>query len=287
MIVVTGATGRLGSRIVARLLERVPAEQVGVSVRDVGNAVGLAKRGVRVRGGDFTEPASLERVFEGADQVLVISASIRGDEAFTANQAALDAAHRAGARRILYTSHQAASWASLFGPQRVHAATEDHLAGLGVPFTALRNGFYASTIAMHVGDALTTGRLLVPEDGPVSWTDHDDLAEAAAIALSEEGALDGITPPLTAPELLDFTDVAHILSEITGRSVTRVVVSDRAWKAAAVDRGFPPPAADFVLGMFQAARRGEFAVTDPTLEKLIGHPATSARTILERFVTNG
>jgi NAD(P)H dehydrogenase (quinone) len=284
MIVVTGASGHLGSRIVDQLLARVPAGRVGVSVRDVNAVAGLAERGVRVRSGDFTEPGSLEHAFEGADQVLVISAAIRGGGAFEANRAAIDAAYRAGAKRVLYTSHQAASRDSLFSPQPVHAAAEEHLAGLGIPFTALRNGFYASTILMHLGDALQTGRLVVPEDGPVSWTDHADLAEAAAIAVAGEGALDGTTPPLTAPELLDFTDVARILSEITGRSIARVVISDEDWKAAAVDRGFPPFAADFTLGMFRAARRGEFAVTDPTLEKVTGHPATSVRTVLERFV---
>ncbi|GIF07555.1 NAD(P)H-binding protein [Actinoplanes siamensis] len=286
MIVVTGATGRLGSRIVDQLLERVPAERVAVSVRDTAKAAGLTERGVRVRRGDFTEPAALAHAFEAAEQVLVISAAIRGDGAFVANRAAIDAAQRAGARRILYTSHQAASPDSLFGAQPVHAATEAYLAGTGVPFTALRNGFYTNTIPMQIGDALQTGRLLLPQDGPFSWTDHADLAEAAAIALTEEGALDGVTPPLTAPELLDFADVARLLTELTGRTVTRVVIGDEEWKAAAVDGGYPPVAAEFMLGMFRAARRGEFAVTDPALEKLTGHPATSVRTILERFLAD-
>lgn len=56
MLVITGATGRLGSQIVDRLLERVPADEVGVSVRDVDKAAGLAARGVRVRAADFTGP---------------------------------------------------------------------------------------------------------------------------------------------------------------------------------------------------------------------------------------
>lgn len=78
MLVVTGATGRLGHQIVERLLDRVPAESVGVSVRDVDRAAQMAARGVRVRSGDFTDPASLDHAFEGADQVLVVSAAIRG-----------------------------------------------------------------------------------------------------------------------------------------------------------------------------------------------------------------
>ncbi|MGP3966719.1 NmrA family NAD(P)-binding protein [Streptomyces sp. 6N223] len=284
MLIVTGATGRLGALIVNRLLERVPAGRIGVSVRDVGKAADLAERGVRVRAGDFTEPGSLKHAFEGAERVLVVSAAIRGGGALTANSAAIDAAREAGARRIVYTSHQAASPTSLFPPQKVHAATEEHLKQQGVPFTALRNGFYASTLGYYIGAALETGTLAVPQDGPVSWTAHEDLAEAAASALTEDGALEGITPPLTAPHALDFADVADILSRITGRTITRVVMDDNEWTSAAVAGGMPRPAAEFSLRMFAASRNGEFNTTNPTLEATIGHPAKTVHEALEAAV---
>lgn len=284
MYVVTGATGQLGSQIVDQLLERVPAAEVGVSVRDVASAAGLAARGVRVRRGDFTEPATLADAFAGATRVLVVSAAIRGPGAVAANLAALDAAHAAGAGRILYTSHQAASPDSLFAPQATHAVTEDHLAGLGVPFTALRNGFYASTLGFMTAGARESGRIVAPADGPVSWTAHADLAEAAAVALVDDAALDGVTPPLTASETLDLEAVAAVLSELTGRTVTRVVVDDEEWKAGAVAAGMPPAAADFTLGMYRAARRGEFAVTHPALADLLGREPRSARAVLADLV---
>jgi uncharacterized protein YbjT (DUF2867 family) len=284
MIIVTGATGRLGSQIVEQLLERVPAESIGISVRDAEKAASLALRGVRVRTADFTEPASLAHAFEGADQVLVVSAALVGGAAVVANRAAIDVARAAGARRVLYTSHQAASPTSLFGAQPSHAATEAYLEQLGTPFTALRNGFYVSTLEYYLDEGLQTGALRLPEDGPVSWTAHADLAEAAAVALTNEGALDGVTPPLTAPELVDFAGIAQMLSEITGREITRVVVDDDEWKAGAVEHGMPAGAAEFTLGIFRAARRGEFAVTDPTLENVIGHPAVRVRAALERMV---
>lgn len=284
MIVVTGATGQLGSRIVSRLLERVPATEVGVSVREAGRAAAFAERGVRVRAGDFTDPASLAQAFEGARQVLVVSAAIRGPGAVAANAAAIDAARAVGAQRVLYTSHQAASAHSLFAAQPIHAATEEHMAAAGLPYTALRNGFYVSTLGHYLGDALATGRLALPEDGPVSWTAHDDLADAAVAALTRPGLLDGTTPPLTAPATLDLAAVAGLLTELTGRTITRTVVDDEEWTATAVDRGMPALAADFTLGMFRAARRGEFAVTDPTLETVIGRPAVSVRSALGSMV---
>lgn len=284
MIVITGATGQLGSRIVDRLLDRLPPDAVGVSVRDVSRAAELAERGVRVRAGDFTDPSTLEHAFEGADTVLIVSAAIRGGGAFVANRAAIDAAHAAGAARILYTSHQAASKASLFAAQPTHASTEEHLAAVGVAFTALRNGFYASTLSFAIGTALETGQLVAPADGPVSWTAHADLAEAAAIALADDGVLDGVTAPLTASEMLDLEAVAAILSDITGRTVERVVADDDEWRESAIERGMPATAADFTLGMYRAARNGEFAVTDPTLETVIGRSPTPVRSVLGAIV---
>ena len=283
MIVVTGATGRLGSQIVDRLLERVPATGLAVSVRDAGKAAHLAGRGVRVREGDFTDPATLAHAFEGASQVLVISAAIHGPAALHANIAAIDAARAAGAGRVLYTSHQAASPDSLFAPQTTHAGTEEYLLKQGGDFTALRNGFYAGTLEWMVGDALRTGTVAAPADGPVSWTEHADLAEIAAVALTRPGALDGITPPLTAPAQVDLADVAGILGDITGRRIGRAVVGDDEWAAAAAGRGMPATAVDFTLGMYRAARRGEFAVTDPTLEAVLARPATPVRATLERI----
>ncbi len=284
MIIVTGASGRLGSKIVDRLLDRVPADTVGVSVRDVNKAAELASRGVRVRADDFTEPASLDHAFADADQVLVVSAAIRGSGAASANRAAIGAAVRAGASRVLYTSHQAASPTSFSGAQPQHAATEAFLAEQTIAWTSLHHGFYASTLEIFVPTALETGELRLPEDGPFSWTSHADLAEVDAIALTRPGVLDRISPPLTAPEALDFADIARVLSDITGRTITRIVVDDEEWKRAAVARGLPAPAADFTLGMFRAARRGEFAMTDPTLENLLGRPAISVRTAIEKIV---
>ncbi|MFI6026638.1 NmrA family NAD(P)-binding protein [Amycolatopsis magusensis] len=281
MIIVTGGTGKLGSQLVDRLLERVAAEQVGVSVRDPGRAADLAARGVRVRRGDFTDARSLAAAFEDATQVVIVSTNQSGEVAMAQHIAAIDAAHDAGARRILYTSHQAAAEDSVFAPMPDHAATERYLAKTGTAFTALRNGFYASTIPLLLGQALETGELVAPADGPVSWTAHADLAEAAAVILADEGRFDGPTPPLTAPEALDLDDIAALLTDLTGRAIRRVVAEDPEWTATLIDHGMPAFQATMLLGMFQAARRGEFATTGNDLETLIGRPATPVRTILE------
>ena len=281
MIIVTGTTGQLGAQIVDRLLTRVPADQVGVSVRDTTQAADLAARGVRVRRGDFADPRSLAQAFEGATQVLLVSAGQTGDAAVALHVAAIDAARDAGARRVLYTSHQGAAEDSLFAPMPDHAATERYLAKTGAPFTSLRNGFYASTVMALFGQALETGELVAPADGPISWTAHTDLAEAAAIVLADEGRFDGPTPPLTASVALDLAQIAAILTDLTGRTIRRVVADDEEWTATLIGRGVPADRAELLLGMFLAARRGEFATTAPDLEDLLGRPAIPVRQVLE------
>lgn len=280
MIIVTGATGQLGSQIVQRLLERVSADQVGVSVRDTDSAEDLAARGVRVRRGDFADPGTLQSAFEGASQVLVVSVDTLGEGGVAQNKTAIDAAYRAGAGRVLYTSHQAANPNSSFAPARDHAAVEAYLEEYGRPFTSLRNGYYTTSLQFHIGGAAESGELVAPEDGPVSWTTRADLAEGAATILADEGRFDGPTPPLTATEAVDLQDVVVALSEVSGRTVRRVVVDDEDWIAGLVEHGTPEPLARLLLGTYQASRRGEFAVTDPTLGDLIGREPQPIRDVL-------
>lgn len=284
MIIVTGATGQLGRGIVERLLDRVPAERVGVSVRVPEKAAWLGERGVRVRRGDFDDAASLRHAFEGASQVLVVSAATTGEEARRQHHTAIEAARDAGAGRVLYTSHLGSNPASAFPPMPDHAAAEAALRGSGMAFTSLRNGFYAASGLMLMGQALRTGTFDAPEDGPVSWTAHSDLAEAAAIALTDEGRLDGPTPPLTASEALDLADLAAIASELTGREITRVTVTDDGYRAGLISHGVPERQAGMLLGLFVASRAGEFAAVDPTLERLLGRPPVSVRDVLAQAV---
>ena len=287
MIIVTGANGKLGRAVVERLLERVDAAQIGVSVLDPERAQGLAERGVRVRRGDFADAATLTDAFEGATQVLLISVNATGEQAVRQHRTAIDAAKAAGAHRILYTSHMGSSATSVFPPMPDHAATEAALRDSGVAFTSLRNGFYADTTRMMLGDALKTGEVAAPADGPVSWTSHADLAEVAALTLSaaDHAGLDGLTPSLTATEAIDLEGIAAIASRLANRPIRRVVVPDNEYRASLIAHGLPEPVADMLLGLYRAARHGEFAHIDPTLARLIGRPPMSLEDVLKGAIS--
>ncbi|WP_405583597.1 SDR family oxidoreductase [Streptomyces sp. NBC_01190] len=281
MIIVTGATGKLGHRTVERILERLPASRVGVSVRDPGKAQDLADRGVRVRQGSFDDPASLVHAFEGAEQLLLVSLDRTGEECVTGHRTAIDAAVRAGVGRILYTSQMGAAHDSRFQACRDHARTEDLLRATGLPWTALRNGFYAASALHFLESARHTGDISLPADGPVAWTGHDDLAEATAAILADEGRFEGPTPPLTGPAALDFDAVAEVAAQVTGRPFTRTVVAADDFREQALAHGAPAPVADLILSIFAAALDGEFSAVDPTLADLIGRAPTTFRTLLE------
>ena len=282
MIVITGATGQLGRLIAEQLVHRVPPHQVGVSVRDPGKAAGLQALGVRVRQGDFNEPASLRHSFEGAGQVLIVSSNARaqGGDPLAQHRSAIDAARAVGVRRIVYTSHMGASARSAFPPMLDHAATEDMLRQSGLAWTALRHGFYAASGIALMGEASKTGVLEAPADGKVSWTAHADLAEAAAAILAHEGRYDGPTPLLTGAEALDLADLAAIASSLLHHPVRRKVIGDEELRAKMLARGAPGAVVEIALGLYAASRNGEFATVDPTLEGLLGRPPATVRDLL-------
>jgi NAD(P)H dehydrogenase (quinone) len=189
--------------------------------------------------------------FEGACQVLIVSSGILGEAGIRQHQTAIDTAKKAGAGRVLYTSHMGSSPTSHFPPMLNHAATEELLKASGIAYTSLRNGFYAASAVMLIGRAIKTGELIAPPDGPVAWTSHSDLAEATAAIISEQ-KFDGLTPNLTASEAIDMDGITAIASEIIGQPLRIIVVSDEEYRDHLISQGLPGDRADMLMGMFLA-----------------------------------
>ncbi|WP_114853244.1 NAD(P)H-binding protein [Brachybacterium sp. YJGR34] len=273
MIIVTGATGVLNGATVDHLLARVPPSRIGVSVRDPARAEHLAARGVRVRQGSYDDPEALRHSFEGAEQVLLVSSNDVTADVVAQHRTAIDAAVQAGAGRILYTSAHGAGVDTPYPPLAIHAATEQHLAEADVAWTALRNGFYGD-LGQLLGLWQETGVIAKPADGPFSWIDRRDAAEAAAVILTGESPVDGpVDMTLASPVTL--ADIAAAASALTGRRIDRVVVDDEEWVASEVAHGMPEAVARFTLSMFRATRSGHFAGTDPALSELLGREPRS------------
>lgn len=273
MIIVTGATGTLKGATIDYLLKRIPPDQIGVSVRNPARATRLADRGVRVRQGSYDDPVTLRHSFAEAEQVLLVSSSDLTADVVAQHQRAIDAAVDAGARRILYTSAHGTGFDTPYPPLTIHAATEQHLAASGVRWTALRNGFYGDP-AQLLGRWQETGTIAMPADGPFSWIDRRDAAEAAAAILTSDNPFDGPID-LTLPEPVTLADFAAAASELTGHQIDRIIVDDETWVADETANGVPEAVARFTLSMFQATRSGHFSDSDPTLSRLLGRKPRS------------
>lgn len=215
MFIITGASGKLGRKIVENLMLQVPAARIGVSVRDPGKVGTLQASGVRVRQADYDAADSLRHAWQGATRLLLISsnAAATGANPVAQHASAIAVAREIGVERIFYTSQVSSAATSQFPPGRDHAATEVLLAQSGLAWTALRHGFYADSAMMMNARALAVGDVAAPQDGKVAWTTHDDLAAVDAALLAGAVVIDGPTPPLTGGAALDLADLAQLAGE--------------------------------------------------------------------------
>ncbi|WWC57506.1 uncharacterized protein I303_100038 [Kwoniella dejecticola CBS 10117] len=274
-IVVTGATGKLGKLVVQNLLARVPPTQLAVSVRDSSKASEVTEKGVRVTQASFDDPSSLKEAFKGAVKLLLISVD-NFDKALQQHKTAIDVAKEVGVKTIFYTSHIGSKIDSFFAACQHHAETEEYLEKSGLNFYSLRNGFYNENLPMMLGQPVQTGAIYAPEDGPVSWTAHEDLAEAIAILLTDDSKLpQDHYVPLTAHEAVDYDGIAQAISGVTGKTIKKVTIPDEKYVENTVQYGVPEPIAKILLGIYQASRQGDFKRVDPLLENLLGRKPES------------
>lgn len=282
MLIVTGASGQLGRKIVERLQLTTPAHRIGVSVRDPSKVAEFKASGVRIRYGDYENEGSLRHAWEGAERLLLISsnAAATGGDPLAQHATALRVANELGVKRVFYTSQVSSAATSHFPPGRHHAATEEMLAQSGLAWTALRHGFYAdSGLAMNAR-GLAAGEIVGPEDGPVAWTTHDDLAAADAAMLASDTVIDGPTPPLTGSEAITLEELVTIASEASGRPIKRRIVSHQDFEQGLLAAGVPARAIAVMSAYYAAARAGEFAAVDPMLETLLGRRPVSMRAVI-------
>lgn len=269
-MLVTGATGQLGSRVVAALLERVPAEEVAVSVRDPEKAAGLRAHGVEVRRGDFEDPASLDGAFAGVERLLLVSTD--GDNATRLRQHrnAVAAAARAGVTFIAYTSLTSADRSPL-ALGAVHRETEAAIRATGIPYSMLRNNWYVGNEAGSIQGAVAGAPVITAAgNGRVGWVSRADLAEAAAAVLTGSGhertvyELSG--PPRT------YEEFARAIGEVLGREVPVQHVDLSEYERMMGGFGLPAHLVELLVDAQRAMRQGALDVASADLEQLLGRP---------------
>jgi len=270
-IVVTGATGQLGHLVVEALLDRgVPASEITAVARSTDKLADLADRGVTVTAADYTDPASLDAAFAGADSVLLVSSNDFNDRPGQ-HRNAIDAAKRAGVSRLVYTSGPKATTSSVL-LLADHGTTENYLQESGLPSTALRNGWYVENYTAQWPTYREHGMVGSAGEGRVSLAPRSDFAEAAAVVLTTDGH-EGKVYELGG-EAVTLTELAAVFSDATGTKVEYTDVPVEALVGILEGAGLPAPLATVFADVDRGIAAGELFVDPADLEELLGRPAT-------------
>lgn len=270
MIIVTAASGQLGRMVIAELLKRVPAERIVAAVRDPAKVADLADQGVLVRHADYTDPASLDKAFEGATKVLLISSNDLGNRE-AQHRHAIDAAARAKVGLLAYTSVLHADRSTL-GLAAEHRATEAAMRASGLPYTLLRNGWYVENYTVSLGGAVAHGALTGGAgEGRISAAARADYAEAAAVVLASEGAVEQIYE-LAGDTAFTLAELAAEVSRQTGKVIPFHNLPQKEYGELLVNVGLPAPLAELIADSDAQAAKGALFDDSRTLSKLIGRP---------------
>jgi len=273
-LAVTGSTGRLGSRV-ARALSRLGVDQRLV-VRDPSKAPALP--GSHIVTADYSDGAGVRTALTGAHTVFMVSASETPDRV-QQHITFIDAAVAAGVQRIVYVSFFGASPTAIFTLGRDHWATEEHLRSVGVAHTILRDNIYADFTPHFIG---TDGSIRGPAgDGRVAVVAQADIAEVAVAVLTSDGAYDGRTLNLTGPEALTMNEIAAILSDHLGRTVSYIPKTIDEAYASRASYGAPQWQVDGWVSTYTAIAAGELATVSEDIPEVTGHPAMTLTQVLE------
>ncbi|MFF3310766.1 SDR family oxidoreductase [Streptomyces sp. NPDC002952] len=271
-IVVTGATGHLGSLVIDGLLEKVPAAEVAAVVRDKEKAAGLAARGVELRVADYNAPETLADAFAAGDRVLLISGSEVGRRV-AQHRAVIDAAKGAGVALLAYTG-------VLGGPEAdflladEHKVTERAILDSGLPYAFLRNGWYHENYTENLAPVLEHGAVVQSAgEGRVASASRADYAAAAVPVLTGEGH-ENKAYELSGDTAWSFAEYAAELSRQTGREIGYSSVPAEVHQEILVGAGLPEQFAAVLVDVDGAIARGLLARTDGDLARLTGRPTT-------------
>ena len=269
MIAITGATGQLGRLVVEKLKAKIPASDIVALARSTNRAADL---GVAAREADYDRPETLGPALSGVDTLLLISSSEVGKRA-AQHHAVIEAAKKAGVKRVVYTSLLHADTSPLNLAEE-HLATEAELKASGIPYAILRNGWYTENYTGSIPGALAGGALLGSAgEGRISSATREDFADAAVAALAGEWH-EGKTYELAGDESWTLSDLAAEISRQTGRDIPYKDVPEADYAAALKGFGLPEELAQAIAEWDTGAKQGALYGDGHQLSALIGRPTT-------------
>jgi len=284
MLMVTGANGNLGRQVITNLMALVGPSGFVAGTRDPSSAFArqLTASGVDVRRVDFDDPDTLAAAFHGVEAALLISTYAPNSVRPRQNLNAIEAARRAGVRRLAYTSFAGAGpTATADHSVEVHWPTEQALMASGMEYTILRHALYADIMVGDLEDTLTTGVLRrAGGSAPCAFIARDDLGLSAATVLANPGHANRIYTE-TMEKTLTCSQIAAEMSDVFERNIRYDAVSADEWPAYMTQHwGLPLELAKSSLGTMRAIESGELDITSRDYEAITGRKPKTMRQFL-------
>ncbi|MER9679660.1 SDR family oxidoreductase [Mesorhizobium sp. M0184] len=284
-LLVTGASGQLGRGVINHLLDtlKVSPQRIIAATRNPENLADLAARGVTIRAVDFDDTASLASAFIGADRVLIISTNelaIPGKR-LKQHETAVAAARSAGVSHLLYTSMPNPEPGSpvLFAPD--HHGTEQAIKASGIPYTIFRNGWYQENLFMALPHAIASGHWYTSAgDGRIAHGARDDMAAAIAAGLASS-ATESTTYTLTGPKAHTMAEIAALVTEVTGKPIEVIQLSDEALTEGLKAAGVPEAFAPVIVSFDTNTRSGRIGMVTDAVKTLSGRKPQPLKQFLE------
>jgi NAD(P)H dehydrogenase (quinone) len=277
MILVTGATGHLGSAAVSHLLKNTPADNIVAFARDENKANHLREKGIQVRLGTYDNISSLDLAMQGIDKVLLISGN--GPTRLQQHKNVVDAAKKAGVRHIVFTSIALKDMktAALRGLMEDLYQAEDFIKESGLTYTVLRNTLYTGATPLYGGEkVIETGIILPTGNGKVPFALRREMGEAAGNTLLQNGH-ENKTYEITGSELYSYGDVANELSALSGKTVKYSDADPVTFPKQLKELGLPQIVVLLVTSFSADVKNHQFEIETKDMEKLLGRKPASLK----------
>jgi uncharacterized protein YbjT (DUF2867 family) len=275
-ILVTGASGNIGSEVVKQLLGVAPAVSIKAAVHSRQN-VKKVNDGDRVKviPIDYNESDTLREALKDVDKLFLLTPDVPNASDLASN--AVTEAKKAGIRHIVKQSVMGADLEADVGTMRLHRQVEEIIEQSGIPFTFLRpNEFMQNFINFHSPSIKGNNAFYIPlEDAKVSLVDVRDIADVAVKSLTDEDLHKNKTYLITGPEALSYHQVAEILSNRIGRKINYVNISDEEARAAMKEIGMSDWLINTVSELSDYFRKGKASETSSAVEEVTGNKPIS------------
>jgi uncharacterized protein YbjT (DUF2867 family) len=267
IVLVTGATGNVGSSVVRELSQQ--GEPVRAFVRDPARGRERLGEHVELAVGDLSDPGSVRRAMDGVDRVFLSSGD--GPHKVEQETGVIDAAGEAGVRRIVKASTVGAEAGSPLPGFDWNGRIEDHLLGSGIPATILRSTFYMTNLLASAEPVRSQGKLFAPANGGrIAMIDPADTGAVGAAVLASEGH-EGATHVLSGPEAITYYEMAEALSAVAGRPVEFVDVPEEVARDGLLQADMPDWLVQHLTGAFRIIRESGLEETTDVVRVLTGH----------------